>query len=305
MFKVERRIWAYLIVAAIGCGMAAKAALGAAWTSPISQALLASSLGYDPQNKSGGQPMEARPDCGNDRRDDGRHEGREGRDDNDARFRPPGGNDNRWHLGVGIDVLDVGVRVTGVQYGSPAAQVGIETGDIIVNVGGHQVGRLADRIIDIGDALNDAADAQGRVRLLLQDLRTRNLIPVDVRLSRGGLWYGPGGGNQVNAVTGLINVREPTVLPANSELRVRLVQRGEWFNSQKVINERSYILTNRQLPVEFEVPFDPNDMSNRADYAIEAEISLGGRRMWATSQGYLVLTKGHDSKVEVWLDRAR
>jgi uncharacterized lipoprotein YbaY len=285
-------------------------------------AITASSLGYDPKQQSA-PPLQGKSSEGRDKKET--PEEKKGRDnepgrdndrnrDNDRdrdprdngpqdRFAPPGfrpDQERRWRLGVGVDVGDVGVRITGVEFGSAAARIGLEPGDIIVTVGGQQVGRLQDRVVDLGDALNAAADFQGRVRLVIQNRRNNELLAIDVWLERSD-----GHGGQPSAVTGRVLIREPLTLPPNAELKVRLVQRGGIFSPQRVVTSRTYTIVNRQPPIEFELPFDPNVLSNRETYMIEAEIGGNGRRWFATDQGYDVLTHGNPSHVEVWLERVR
>ena len=58
---------------------------------------------------------------------------------------------NSWRLGVAIQNVDTGVVLTDVEAGMPAQQAGLETGDIIVNVGGFQVGYVKGALFDLGD----------------------------------------------------------------------------------------------------------------------------------------------------------
>ena len=55
---------------------------------------------------------------------------------------------NSWRLGVAIQNVDTGVVLTDVEAGMPAAQAGLETGDIIVNVDGFQVGYVEGALFD-------------------------------------------------------------------------------------------------------------------------------------------------------------
>jgi uncharacterized lipoprotein YbaY len=100
-------------------------------------------------------------------------------------------------------------------------------------------------------------------------------------------------------------MREAVVVPQNSELRVRLVKRGQLFNPERTVGERTYALVNRQFPVEFEIPYNPNELSNRDTYVVMAEVTAGGQRWFASSQSYEVLTHGKPSRVEVWVERLR
>lgn len=83
-------------------------------------------------------------------------------------------------LGVQVDNLDVGVRVTRVVPDSPAARAGLEVEDIIVTYEGRQVGYVNGQLVDLGRLLSGH---RGRrpVTLLVRDRRTGNLRNVSVR----------------------------------------------------------------------------------------------------------------------------
>ena len=89
----------------------------------------------------------------------------------------------RWQLGVYAYNTSSGVVVTGVLPGSPAAREGLERGDRIVTVDGYQVGYVAGTFYPLGTELQNRGGSQGRVRLLVQNVRNNRLINLDVQLS--------------------------------------------------------------------------------------------------------------------------
>jgi len=89
-----------------------------------------------------------------------------------------------WRLGVYALNTSTGVRVTRTLPGTPAWNVGLERGDVIVAVDGYQVGYVKGRLYPLGEELQRRAGAHGQVTLLVQDVRTRDLINLDVRLER-------------------------------------------------------------------------------------------------------------------------
>lgn len=90
----------------------------------------------------------------------------------------------QWKLGVYAYNTDAGVVITRVVRGGPAARAGLERGDTVVNVGGHQVGYVGDRLFPLGYELQHHAGQRGHVGLLVQNVRNRDLITLDVRLER-------------------------------------------------------------------------------------------------------------------------
>ncbi|QDV85941.1 PDZ domain-containing protein [Stieleria magnilauensis] len=95
-------------------------------------------------------------------------------------WQPP--DRHRWKLGVYASNTDTGVVVTQVIPGSPARDVGLERGDRIVAVGGFQVGWVDDRLYPLGAELQRQAGHNGRAKLLVQNVRNRNLLTLDVHL---------------------------------------------------------------------------------------------------------------------------
>tara|TARA_R110002049_G_scaffold47902_3_gene138506 strand:+ start:21410 stop:22144 length:735 start_codon:yes stop_codon:yes gene_type:complete len=90
-----------------------------------------------------------------------------------------------WYLGVYGHYSPTGLLLTQVYPNTAAARAGLEVGDRIVAVNGHQIGDVLNRRIAIDSALQTSRS--GRVRLLVQDRRTHRLVNLDVQLTRGRL----------------------------------------------------------------------------------------------------------------------
>lgn len=124
-------------------------------------------------------------------------EQREGTEEGAPRFRPDVENRRvrpqllppdraQWKLGVYAYNTDTGVVVTRVVPGSAAARQGLERGDRIVTVDGFQVGYVGRHLFPLGYELQRQAGGSGNVTLLIQNVRTDELLNRDVRLDRGG-----------------------------------------------------------------------------------------------------------------------
>jgi hypothetical protein len=99
------------------------------------------------------------------------------------RWIPPRGE---WKLGVWGYNTDSGVVITRVAPGGAAQSQGMEAGDRIVTVGGYQVGYVGDLLYPLGYELQRQAGPRGEVRLLVQNVRGKELVNLDVRLGGGG-----------------------------------------------------------------------------------------------------------------------
>lgn len=83
-------------------------------------------------------------------------------------------------LGVYASPAEVGYRVDGVLRGSPASRVGLEPGDLIVAVDGFQIGRVGRGFYPLGPELQVRGRDDLRVVLLVQNVRNRRLLNLDV-----------------------------------------------------------------------------------------------------------------------------
>lgn len=91
---------------------------------------------------------------------------------------------NDWKLGVYAYNTESGVVITRVVPRSAAARSGLEAGDKIVNISGFQVGFVGDQLYPLGHELQRHAGPSGRVGLLVQNVRNRELLTLDVALDR-------------------------------------------------------------------------------------------------------------------------
>lgn len=214
--------------------------------------------------------------------------------DADARIRPPGERPGRWYLGVYGADIEYGVRVERVDPRSPADLAGLERGDVIVCVEGQQVGRVGSRRVDLEDAIDRSVDGRGRVSMLVQDRRNKDLVYVNVQLERAGTRPPPS-----PRLTGTCTYRERIALPVGSELVVRIRERG-LLGSKVVAEHRSRVF--RQPPFNFQLTVNEDEFDPRNRYTVEAELREEGRVTF-TSERIDVLTNGNPSSVEILLRR--
>ncbi len=174
-----------------------------------------------------------------------------------------------WRLGVAIENLETGVLLTDVERGQPADAAGLQRGDVILAVGGYQVGYVDGALFDLGDELRRRTQPDGRVTMLLFDGRNRQLRSMPVRLaqqSQGG-------------VRGQVLCRERITLSSQAVLTVVLrdVTYPQWNNvtvGQQVISNPPH------PPIPFAIEFDPATVFPNHTYAVEA---------WLVDRGQVVL----------------
>lgn len=201
--------------------------------------------------------------------------------------RPP-----RWRLGVYSQDTDIGVKVLRVVAGSPAERAGLEANDYIVAVAGYQVGIVNGQQFDCGVEFEQRADSQGRVMLLVQDNRNKQLVNLPIQLE-----------SRLAKVTGTIAYRNRIFLPQDAIAMVEL-REGNTGVSTGITLGAQRIDEIRQIPIPFEIEYDPLDINPRRTYVIQATITAGGRPLYTTVDQYAVITNGKGQQVAISVERA-
>lgn len=70
-----------------------------------------------------------------------------------------------------------------------------------------------------------------------------------------------------------------------------------------MIGEQTIDMNDRQVPLTFEICYDPRAIEPNHTYAVQAGITVDGQLWFASTAVYPVITKGNPSKVEVRVNR--
>ncbi|MCA9319058.1 PDZ domain-containing protein [Candidatus Saccharibacteria bacterium] len=98
-------------------------------------------------------------------------------------FQPPNLYRRGFVLGVQVQYMETGARITRVIPSTPAWRFGLEPGDVVVAIDGFQIGYVKGRLYDLPSELHARARRTGWVRLLVQNVRNNQLLNLDVRLA--------------------------------------------------------------------------------------------------------------------------
>lgn len=206
-------------------------------------------------------------------------------------LRPATRPEGEWLLGLRGDDTDTGVRVTGVVQGSAAERAGFEHGDLIVNVSGYQVGVVDGRRYDLGEELQRQADPVGRVTLLVQNRRTRELQNVTVQMQ----WVATQG-----RIFGRISYRQRTALPSNAVCFVELVELDRASRPIRVM-QKQLVNIGSGPSARFQLNYDPRTIDPNRRYAVQARVEANGRVLMDTPGTHYVITQGGPERVELEL----
>lgn len=176
-----------------------------------------------------------------------------------------------WKLGVQGDDLDTGVYIRQVAPGSAAARASLEPSDIIVAVGGQQVGIVDGRYVDFSAEIRRRADTRGNVGLLVQDGRSGKLTSIRVQLD----------GNQTS-VRGFIVRRDRSALPSDATVTVSLENVTRPFYA--VRNGQATYLATAQNNIPFEINYDPSYIDSNDQYELRAQIVSNNRVIYRSNQ---------------------
>lgn len=111
-------------------------------------------------------------------------------------------------------------------------------------------------------------------------------------------------GPRPGVLTGSVGYRQRIVLSPEAQLVVRIVETARDGAAAGVVAERRYPHPG-QVPIRFELRYDPPGVDARRRYQVQARIEDRGRTLFANHLAYPVLTQGAPQHVDMILDVAR
>jgi putative lipoprotein len=106
------------------------------------------------------------------------------------------------------------------------------------------------------------------------------------------------------AVSGTITYRERVALRADAVVVVQLQDVSRADAPGIVIGEQR-IDSPGQVPIRFQIRYDPARIDPERTYAISARILQGDRPLFINDTAYRVITRGNPTQVEMLLQLAR
>jgi putative lipoprotein len=117
-----------------------------------------------------------------------------------------------------------------------------------------------------------------------------------------GCALNPFSSGQKNVVEGIVTYRERIALPPLALVEIKLLDPSSKEPSEYVA-ATTVRTEGRQVPISFELPYDPNKILAEHTYVVRAAIRDGDETLFTTNTIHPVITKGNPKKVELVLTK--
>lgn len=182
-----------------------------------------------------------------------------------------------------------------------AVRVFTQSGQPYVNLFNRRTGRLE---VDAGRAV--AISSVGGTRYEYSGAETSPSVLVSVARD----------GSQTLEVNGTVQMDRSTVsgtvtylpriaLPPNAVVEVQLVDVSRADAPAITLASQSTITGGRQVPIPFELVYNPDQVDPRMSYAVQARITVDGQLQFINTRHFAVNLQGQPSPVEVVVDPVR
>ncbi len=104
-------------------------------------------------------------------------------------------------------------------------------------------------------------------------------------------------------ITGVVSYRERKTLPPDSEVRMRLVDLNQ-SGDDRVISAIDFLTEGNQIPLDFAIPYDPEQLDENGNFALEGDIVFAGMYIFKELQPVSVINNGKRKDVVVMMRSA-
>ncbi len=110
--------------------------------------------------------------------------------------------------------------------------------------------------------------------------------------------------DDIATVSGTVTHRERLALPPDAVVEVQLADVSRQDVAATIVAETSVPTHGRQVPIPFDLAYDPAKVVENHTYAVRAVIRSEGELLFTTSSHYPAITRGNPSVVDLVLVRA-
>jgi uncharacterized lipoprotein YbaY len=103
-------------------------------------------------------------------------------------------------------------------------------------------------------------------------------------------------------VTGTVTYLPRIALPPNAVVEVTLADVSRADAPAITLASQSLITGGRQVPIPFELVYNPDQIEQRFTYAVQARITVAGELQFISTRRFAVITQGRPTQVQVQVD---
>jgi putative lipoprotein len=100
-------------------------------------------------------------------------------------------------------------------------------------------------------------------------------------------------------VTGTVTYRQRIAMPPDAVLVVQLVDVSRADAAAEMLGEQRVGFEGRQVPIPFEIDYDPGRIDQRHRYTVQARILVGEELRFISSTAHPVITQGNPTSIDV------
>ena len=104
-------------------------------------------------------------------------------------------------------------------------------------------------------------------------------------------------------VSGAVTYDEDVSLPPDAAVDVWIIDVTPGIVAAAIVAETTIEAGNARPPIPFKLRYDPGRVFPDHDYAIKAVIRSAGETLFEMPNDFRVITKGHPTRVEVWVKK--
>lgn len=106
-------------------------------------------------------------------------------------------------------------------------------------------------------------------------------------------------------VSGTVVYRERVALPPDAAIDVRLEDTSLHDAPAKLIAESIFAAAGQQVPISFQVSYNPADVDPAHTYSLRANITINGTMTFTSTTAYPVITSGAPMQANIMLQQAQ
>jgi putative lipoprotein len=108
-----------------------------------------------------------------------------------------------------------------------------------------------------------------------------------------------------NTITGTVAYRERVALPPDAAIDVRLEDTSLQDAPAKLIGESVFAAAGQQVPISFQLSYNPADINPAHTYQLRANITVNGTKTFTSTAAYPVITRGAPMQVNIMLQQVQ